>query len=100
MPIRRWRSARRQSDHQRGGDGERGGTIQLDAGSTADRHGGLVIDGTGKLTGAGTVTVGTAAGTHHSGSGTVIASGGTLDLKGTVRQRAAAADRCDDDLRA
>src|SRR5262249_59874264 len=36
------------------------------------------------LTGAGTVTVGTTAGTHLSGSGKIVASSGSLGIVGTV----------------
>ncbi len=61
-----------------------GATILLDAGSQLTDSAGLVINGTGKLTGAGTVTAGTIATTDVDGTGTITASGGTLEFKTQV----------------
>ena len=57
-----------------------GGTIALKGGSLTDTAG--IIVNSGALTGAGTVSAGTAL--SGAGSGTIEASGGTLDLLGTV----------------
>ena len=56
-----------------------GGTIQMDGGTLTDSAG-ITLTSPATLTGSGTV----AANTALSGTGTVTASGGTLDLLGTV----------------
>jgi large repetitive protein len=55
------------------------GKIQLDGGTLTDLSG-LTLNGGANLTGFGTI----GAGTTIDGTGTIIASGGTLDIKGTV----------------
>jgi hypothetical protein len=58
-----------------------GGTIRLDGGSLTDSSG-LVVGTSGTLTGFGTVNP--AISGPSSGTGTITASGGTLELKSTL----------------
>ena len=64
------------------------GTIALNNGTLTDTAG---ITITGTLTGAGIVTAGTTAATDVEGTGSIIASGGTLEFKTQVDGNGAAA---------
>jgi large repetitive protein len=58
------------------------GTIALSGGSLTDTTAGIANAGT--ISGYGIITVGSAAGTHLKGSGTILAIGGQLTLAGTI----------------
>ena len=60
----------------------------MDGGSLTDSAG-ITLTNPATMTGCGTI----AANTALSGTGTVTASGGTLDLLGTVNSGAGAGDR-------